>query len=133
LLGFIAFYHLAVGLLGLFARDRAPELARTLFRFQLSGNPETLWLLNPFSAYLLAFGAAVAVAAWNPIRFRPLVFVAVGLFVLRIIQRLVFLIAADDSLKSVVSPVQNVIHLCVVAAIAAATLTLALRSARTPP
>jgi len=129
LLGFTAFYHLALGVLGLLARDRAPELARTLFRFQLSGSPETLWLLNPFSAYLLAFGATTAVAAWNPVRFRPLVFVVVGLFVLRIIQRLVFTIAADDSLKAAVSPVQNVIHLCVVAALAAGILILALRSA----
>ena len=62
-------------------------------------------------------------------RFRPLVFVVVGLFVLRIIQRLVFTIAADDSLKAAVSPVQNVIHLCVVAALAAGILILALRSA----
>ncbi len=133
LLGLVAIYHLVLGLLGLFARQQAPDLARTFFRFRLSGSPETLWLLNPFSAYLLAFGAATAVAAWNPVRFRPLVFVVVGLFTLRIVQRLVFLIAADDSLKAAVSPVQNVIHLCVVAALAAAILALALRSSSKTP
>ena len=86
-----------------------------------------MWMLNPFSAYMLAFGAMLAVAASNPLRFRPMVFVAVGLFALRVVQRVIFFTTADEALKTVASPGQNLMHLAVVSAMGLAMLVLAVR------
>jgi len=127
LLGVAAGYHIGLGLLGIFLKSRASELARDFFHFNLSATPEELWMINPFAAYLLAFGAMLGVTASNPLRFRPLVFVAVGLFVLRVVQRIMFFTTAADSLKSVADPAQNLVHLAVVAVMGLVMLVLALR------
>ena len=127
LLGVAAVYHIVLGMLGICLKSRAPEMARNLFHFNLSATPEVLWMLNPFAAYLLAFGLMLAVTAANPARFRPLVFVAVGLFALRVVQRVMFLTTADETLKTIASPGQNIVHLAVVATMGLAMLVLALR------
>jgi hypothetical protein len=127
LLGVAAGYHIVLGLLGIFFKSHAAELARELFRFNLSASPDVLWMINPFSAYMLAFGSMLAVTASNPLRFRPMVFVAGGLFALRVVQRVIFITSADEALKTVVSPGQNLVHLAVVSAMGLAMLVLAMR------
>lgn len=127
LLGVAAVYHVLIGMTGLIMKGRAEELARSLFGINLEFTPGLLWILNPFAAYMIAFGLMLAVTASNPSRFRPLAFVAAALFALRVVQRVVFLAAADDSLKTVVSPGHNVLHLAVVSIMGLLIVILALR------
>jgi hypothetical protein len=127
LLGVAAVYHVIIGLAGLFMKGRAEELARSLFGINLEATPGLLWILNPFAAYMTAFGVMLAVTATNPLRFRPLVFVAAGLFALRVVQRIIFLTSADGALKAVASPGHNLLHLAVVSIMGLAMVVLALR------
>lgn len=127
ILMFASVYHIALGLAAIVLKTQAPELARVFFRFNLTPTPEVMWMLNPFAAYMLAFGLMLAVAASDPLRFRPVVFVAVALFGLRVVQRAMFLAYGEAELKAVTNSTQGVAHLAVVAAIGIAVLVLALR------
>lgn len=127
LLGFASGYHILLGLAVMLFKPHAPELARMFFKFNLPPTPEVLWMLNPFSAYLLAFGLMLAVAARDPVRHRPVVFAAVALFLLRALQRGLFLASAPPELAAVASPVQGFFHLAVVTIMGIAMLVLALR------
>lgn len=132
LLGVGALYHLLLGLAGLFMKDQAAELARLFFRFNLSPTPEILWLLNPFSAYLLAFGLLMAVTALDPVKYRAFVYVVVTLYAVRVLERIWFLVAGEEALRVAGNPVQQAIHLGVVVIMAGAMLVLASRSRAAP-
>lgn len=127
LLWIAAIYHLALGFSAMVLKTQATDLARIFFKFNLSPTPELLWLLNPFSAYLLAFGVMLAITATNPLRYRPFLFIAVGLFCLRAIQRAWFLMNGPPELKVITDSAQNGIHLAVVAAMAIGMTVLAMQ------
>ena len=133
LLGVGAFYHVALGALVMLAKEWAPEIARSAFRFHLAPTPEILWMMNPFGAYLLAFGLVMGVAAADPIRFRPVVGVVVALYALRLVQRTWFLCAAEASLRTLDLGAQAVVHLVVVGAMAIGMAGLSWRARAAGP
>ncbi len=125
LLGLGAVYHIVLGATALIFRSHTGDLARRFFQFNLSNAPEVQWILNPFSAYLLAFGALLAITATNPGKYRPFVFVAVGLYSLRFVERIWFLLSGDEALKVAMDPLRQGVHLLVVALMAVAMAMLA--------
>lgn len=127
LLGLGAVYHLLLGTMALIFRSHTGELARRFFQFNLSATPEVQWILNPFSAYLLAFGALLAITATHPVKYRPFVFVAVGLYGLRFVERAWFWVAGEEALKVAQDPLRQGVHLLVVALMAATMAILAFR------
>ncbi|MDO8659828.1 MAG: hypothetical protein Q7K54_04500 [Candidatus Parcubacteria bacterium] len=127
ILSFVAFYHIIIGLIGIFFKDYAVWAAKTFFSFNLTMSPQIEWILNPFAAYILIFGVFMAVAATNPEKYKNIIMVGVVLFAIRIIQRLIFIFSASDALKSIASSTQNIIHIIIVAIIGAAMLGLTMK------
>ncbi len=115
LLWIAAVYHILLGLLGVFAKETAVFIANSFFNFNLTLNDEMLWIINPFSAYLLFFGVFMAVAATDPKKYRNIIYAGVGLFALRIVQRIIFLVSAPVALVYSVDPLRNIIAIAVVA------------------
>ena len=126
-LGVGAVYHILLGLALILFKSHVAEMARLFFRFNLAPTPEIMWIANPFAAYMLAFGLMLGVTASDPARYRPMVFVAVVLFALRGIQRMMFLACGDSALKALANPTQNIVHLAVVAAMCMAMVALAMK------
>ena len=125
LLWIVAVYHIVLGLLGVFAKDAAIYLANIAFNFNLTLNNEMLWVINPFSAYLLVFGVFMAVAATDPKKYKNIVYVGVGLFALRVLQRIIFVVSAPEGLISSVDPIRNAISIIVVAVMGLSMFLLA--------
>lgn len=117
LLWIVAVYHILLGILGIFAKETAVLIANSFFNFNLTLTDEMLWIINPFSAYLLFFGVFMAVVASDPKKYKKLVYAGVGLFALRVVQRVIFLFYAPASLIYNVDPLRNVIAMAVVAVI----------------
>lgn len=122
-----ALYHVLLGLAVLLFKERAADMAQIFFRFNLTPSPELLWILNPFAAYLLAFGLTMAVVARSPGKHLPVVWVVVVLYAIRFVERAWFAVAADETLKVSVEPMQQTIHLAVVLAMTLALGALAMR------
>jgi hypothetical protein len=90
LLWIIALYHGAIGLILLGSGDQALKLAKSLAGMTLTGSPELGIIGEIFGCYLLAFALLMAAAAWNPVKNRAAVTIGLLLFVLRVVQRVVF-------------------------------------------
>lgn len=86
----IALYHGAIGLILLVSGDLALRLAKTLAGMSLKGSPELGIIGEIFGCYLLAFALTMGVAAWNPVKNRAAISIGLVLFLLRVIQRVVF-------------------------------------------
>lgn len=111
----VAVYHILLGLLGIFAKGSAVFIAKNLFDFNLTLNDQMMWVINPFVAYLLFFGVFMAVAAMDPKKYKAIIYAGVGLFALRIIQRIVFVAVAPAGLIGSASLMRNVVAIVVVA------------------
>ena len=127
LLWFVAMYHIALGLLGIFFKESAVFVAKSFFNFNLTLTPEIYWTLNPFAAYLLIFGVFMALAATDPVKYKNIIFIGVALFAVRVVQRVVFFFAAPEGLISNMDPVRNILVLVVVSAIGLSMYLLAKR------
>jgi hypothetical protein len=125
LLWIAAVYHIVLGLLGVFAKDSAVYLANVAFNFNLTLNNEMLWVINPFAAYLLVFGVFMAVAATDPKKYKNIIYAGVGLFALRVIQRIIFVVSAPEGLISSVDPIRNWVAIAVVAVMGLSMFLLA--------
>ncbi len=120
----VAVYHIILGLLGIFAKDYAVSLAKAFFNFNLTFNDQMYWVINPFSAYVLIFGVFMAVAATDPSKYKNIIYAGIGLFAIRIIQRVLFYFTAPETLISSVDPIRNIIMILVVAIIGIAMFFL---------
>jgi len=125
LLWVVAVYHILIGLLGIFAKDTAVFIANNFFNFNLTLTDQMTWIINPFATYLLFFGVFMAVAAMDPKKYKNIIYAGIGLFALRIIQRIIFIVSAPEGLMSNVDPVRNVIAIAVVAVIGLSLFVLA--------
>ncbi|MEK6893811.1 MAG: hypothetical protein AABX07_06450 [Nanoarchaeota archaeon] len=125
LLWIAAVYHIVLGLLGVFAKDATVYLANVAFNFNLTLNNEMLWVINPFAAYLLVFGVFMAVAATDPKKYKNIIYAGVGLFALRVIQRIIFVVSAPEGLISSVDPIRNTFAIAVVAVMGLSMFLLA--------
>lgn len=86
--GVVAVYHLATGLI---LNAPAGFLSAALTRWlgaTRTPDPETLFPIRMLGTYMLVFGVAMALTAWNPVKNRALLTVGAILAVLRALQRL---------------------------------------------
>jgi DMSO/TMAO reductase YedYZ heme-binding membrane subunit len=84
----ICIYHVLAGLVVNISSDAVSWVARNLAGMTLTPDPQFYYLAKPFGVYAMAFGVAMGVAAWNPVKNRAIITIGVILFALRIIQRL---------------------------------------------
>ncbi len=90
LTGFIAAYHLGVGLLLLFSGDLSIRAAKALAGWTIQGSPALGIAGEILGCYIIAFGLMMAFAAADPIQGRHAITVGLVLIALRLFQRLVF-------------------------------------------
>ena len=114
LLWFGAIYHLLLGLGGMFGGDLAVKLAKLFFGFNLELTTQVSWILNPFGAYVLAFGAFMAIIATDPAKYKKLIYVVPAFIGLRVVQRLYFMFMASGDLV-LSKPTNNIIDIILVA------------------
>ena len=89
-------YHVGYGILLLFSGEWSIRFAEAVMGWHIQGSPELGILGEILGCYAIAFGLMAAIAARDPVRYRPLVSVAVVLVALRLIQRVLF---ADKVMK----------------------------------
>lgn len=104
LLWFVAIYHMLSGTVLLFSGELSIGLLKSLAGVTVSGSPELGIVAEILACYLLAFGLMMAVAAWNPVKNRAFVTVALVLFALRLFQRVYF---ADKVMAVMQIPAQT--------------------------
>ena len=90
LAGAIAVYHIIFGLALLFSGELAIRLARLLAGLTVEGTPQMGVVGEIFGCYLLAFGLMMVFVVVDPVKNRSMISVALTLFVLRVVQRVVF-------------------------------------------
>jgi hypothetical protein len=96
IVGAIGGYHLFIGILGMFFKNWMIFFAKVFFGFKLDSTPQMHWVINPMSAYFFIFGLIFLVAAFDPVRYRPILFAGWGIFFIRIIQRIIFIFSAPN-------------------------------------
>ncbi|MCH7921291.1 MAG: hypothetical protein IIC50_25385, partial [Planctomycetes bacterium] len=98
LLWWLVVFHTGLAILGIFAKETTVFLAEKFFNFKLELTPQMFWVINPFAAYLLAFGGFMAIAAIDPKRHKSVIYVGAGLLAVRAVQRTIFVITAPAAL-----------------------------------
>lgn len=94
--GFISIYHFLLGLCGTFAStETVTKIVKTVYKADVILTPQLAYIVKFISAYFIAFAIAMAVLAIKPIQYRNVLWVAVGLFSFRILDRILFM----DTLK----------------------------------
>lgn len=88
LLWIIGGYHILVGALFNGPQALLIKAGKTIGGVTVMPDAGVFYLAKPFGIYLIAFGVAMWMAAWNPVKNRSLISLAVILFGLRIAQRL---------------------------------------------
>ncbi len=113
LLWVIGIYHILVGLMFNGPKDLLVWAGKSIGGVTAVPDAGVFYLAKPFGIYLVAFGVAMCMAAWNPVKNRSLISLAVVLFGLRVIQR----IATFDETVNVfgVSSARNSVMIAIVA------------------
>lgn len=111
LLWFGAFYHVVFALIGILGKQYAVTLAKVFYGFNLTMTPEVAWILNPLAAYMLAFGLFLGVAATDPLKYKGVINAALIFIVIRVIQRVFFLVTASGEFVAA-DPTKNVVDIC---------------------
>lgn len=83
----IALYHFLMGLGAVLSERVAEQLAEKAFGIRLRLEPQTSYMVKLLGVYAAIFGVVVGVAATNPGRYPVLLDVVVGLYVLRILNK----------------------------------------------
>jgi hypothetical protein len=88
--GFVGIYHIMLGILLIFSGEMAINAAKSFAGMTIIASPQFGVIGEILACYFIAFGLMMGLAAWNPIKNRSLITVGLVLFVLRLLQRLIF-------------------------------------------
>jgi hypothetical protein len=103
---FIAATHLVIGL-GINLSRQFMERTADVYGAQADFTPQFLAVLHPLGAFMIVLGLLAAVAASDPLRYRPIVYCFVVLFLIRTLQRIVF--AHDIEQAFQIDPSRNLL------------------------
>jgi hypothetical protein len=87
---FVGVYHLVVGLVLMFSGEAAIKAAKVFGGMTVVGSSEMGILGEVLACYVLAFGAMMLVAAYDPVKNRACLSIGATLCALRVLQRLLF-------------------------------------------
>jgi hypothetical protein len=107
----LAGYDIYLASLGLFFRDNAVAYGVDFFNFNLELTTSTFWLIGLLSTYILAFAVFILLAATDPIKYIYVVYIVLGLFIVRIFQRLQFLFASSKDSSLMANTTTSDMHL----------------------
>ncbi len=88
-LWFICAFHVITGLGVNFSRPFMTTMAGW-YGATVDFTPQFLTILHPLGAFMFILGVLAAVAARDPLRYRPIVYCFAGLFLIRSLQRVIF-------------------------------------------
>lgn len=122
-LGVLAVYHLGMGLMATLVPRAAGRLGALLYAVEVEETPQLRYGLRMLGLYALAVGSLAALAAWDPRRRLPIIYVVIGLQLARATARL----ALRDEVAAAfgISSRRNAVH-AVTLAVYAVALTVAL-------
>ena len=83
-------YHIVAGLAACFSQEFAVELGRQLYGVQIDLNEQTQMIIRYLGVFAITFSLMIAVVAKNPSKYRPIIYCAIGYFVIRGLQRIIF-------------------------------------------
>ena len=86
----VGVYHLVVGLVLMFSGEAAIRAAKVFGGMTVVGSPEMGIVGEILACYVLAFGAMMLVAAYDPVKNRACLSIGVTLCALRVLQRLLY-------------------------------------------
>jgi hypothetical protein len=89
-LGMICLYHLFLGVCGFLSQDVAVWLADLAFGIKLEVTPQLSYIVKLLGIYAILFGLMTAIAARAPERHPTLLNLIILLYVLRVVNKLVF-------------------------------------------
>jgi hypothetical protein len=95
----IALYHLGFALMAILSEKMAAMVAKHAFGVTLDMSPQVMYLAKLVGIYGAIFGVFVIMIALNPVKYRHLVYVVFGLYVMRISSRLIFLPQVKESFQ----------------------------------
>lgn len=87
----ISAYHLFLGLAPLLSDNITVQLAESVFGLKLEMTAQLSYMLKLLGVYAFVFGLICGVAAFNPERYRPLLYVIVLLYVFRVLNKFAFI------------------------------------------
>ena len=85
-------YHVLLGIIGVIYGKELEYIASSVFNLSLTITPQILSLIRPLAAYLVVFGLMMGIAAYDPKRFRPIIYAGVVVLFFRLIQYLSIII-----------------------------------------
>lgn len=89
--GLAGVYHALLAAVGTFAStDTIQSIIRSTYGVNLTITDQMYYVVKFTSAYFTAFAVAMLLLAWKPVQYSNLVWVAVGLFGMRLLDRLLF-------------------------------------------
>lgn len=97
LLGLIAVYHVLLGLMAFLSGDFVMRIADSLFGLQVEPTGQVFYFGKLLGIYAIAFGAFIGMMMRDPHKYKDLLYVGVGLYALRIINKLVFMNSIKES------------------------------------
>ena len=81
-------YHVFLGIIGLIYGKELGYIASSIFNLSLTITPQILSLIRPLAAYLTVFGVMMGIAAYDPKRFRPIIYAGLVVLFFRLLQYL---------------------------------------------
>lgn len=88
---FASIYHFILGLLGVFApANVVVPIVNAVYGVSPRVDAQFLYMVKFIAAYMIVFAIATAILAYKPVEYRKLVWVPIGLFVIRIFERVFF-------------------------------------------
>jgi hypothetical protein len=90
LASFMGIYHILMGIFGIVSGSMAAWAAHALWHANVTVDAQFTYLAKFLGAYVVGFGVMLLFIAKDPLRYGALVYPAVLVGVLRIVERLVF-------------------------------------------
>lgn len=126
----VGLYHVGFAALAFFSDRMAGAIAKAAFGITLNHEPQTLYLAKVLGLYGLAFGGVALVASSDPVKYRKLIWLMVGIYLLRILDRAVFLSQVREAFA--ISP-QRIATGCLLLGLFALALLIVALTARQEP
>lgn len=111
LLYFFATYHVLLGIIGILFvgyEGLVKKVASLAFNFNLNMDAQTIWMLKPLAAYMLALGLVGIFAADHPNKNKPAIYIIGGFILIRAIQRIIFALQGNEFLLNA-DPTRNML------------------------
>jgi hypothetical protein len=88
---FVSIYHFILGTLAILApASLVLPIVNTIYGINPNIDAQFLYMIKFIGAYMIMFAVVTAILAYKPVEHRKLVWIPIGLFVIRIIERFFF-------------------------------------------